>query len=1432
MSKQNKKTIGLLATILSIVLMLCLMTLLPILAENPDLENTYYTVTVSSNIGSLNQTSVSVDGNVKNEDGQFCYKTSVTLTAVAGTGYRFEKWVEDNTIEGTTSPNAVFSFQVTQDSSYTAYFVPIEYDIQITPDERIQYVSGKEPPSTFRHTYGSETLLPEPKDTFGYIFDGWLVESGETQKFIAKDESGMKLGAQEYSDSITLTAKFSPISFDITCQDKTTTNISLGTSTFQAAFDEKNVPATRAPERIYRGYYFVADVCDYTSVPSVSANSSQNRVERIYKPKTYKIIYENCTPEGGTAQSYTYGTVATILIPKRDGYKFLGWTVDWYEKDGTLTSQKQFDYNGNSFTIGEEDYDNPNWNYYDNQSNADLYAIRLTARWEAIPYNVVYQNVEGVSKPQLDELPQNHYMDKPFVLDAVLSKKGYVFLGWKIEGMNDYEASLSLNPGSRPFGDLEVYAGWKAITYDVTLDPNGGSGGDTTIKVTYDQPFPDQFVKPTLAGHTFIGYDYVAEDGSTTRYYYYDEASQTFKSRAWDIAVPEGKTITLVARWQRNNYNVTVNSDLLDLADVKLTVNGVDYPYVKGVTETFSFEYRSVITVTVSVKGNGKLVGWGGQAIAHTELYTVTLDPLAEDITLNGVVLTELAKPTFGIDYAKELFTNAAGSTTLPAGNYKLLVGSAEPIYFTVSAEGLITFAADSSTASALKIEPYFGKEVKIVLCGNGETNADSDAQIISVAGRPAAPKLNLEIDFITPLDSSIRIIMKYERVDLFEFACSPIRVEDGITGLTYGDSLIFDQLASGTPYYIYIRFKSSENNPHGEAYVEEVFTLNEQYLQTQIDKLMNLKETGDGENVGDLLSRAENEMKDLQPSPNYETDMQKIYDRVKTEILLARVKDQRIAELLKICKDYQESDRDDGYAYSNEAGIPALETHFTNAKLAINAAKTENEVQRLFLAAKENFNAVKISYLFQGDMISVYHSLGMDRNYKIAASRIADLATISQQIHNAISAGTIVVGGTQMTLAEAAKMLPTLDVLAYYNLRLTNGETVITKYEGLYEIKLLIPEDLRSEQGLLVAYYQSTNEELTVLDTRREGNYLIFTADSVTNFVILGDHTVNLTGLLIALSATLLVQIIAIALMLISRIKHAKAMRNYSFSLLTLALTVRFLPNNSTSVAIVLAVLVGVLQIVLLWLLLTSEFVTRRTRTHTAQSKPVQEPVPAPQITESEAEPVPEEEEAYLTALAGGMVAEELFEQEDDPIDLPTEAESDFSDAASFEPDTEELFDDSVEEDWYGDNSFIEPATVSRYSLPDEEWEQGSDEQGEGEFELTDDPETEYSEEYSEEYVEPQEEYFEESGEEVYEEYPEPQEESFEESGEEYAEGAYAEEYDAPQEEYTEVYGNDPYTYEYDTSEDENAELNLFEETEEDLTDSEADFADDPEEF
>ena len=85
----------------------------------------------------------------------------------------------------------------------------------------------------------------------------------------------------------------------------------------------------------------------------------------------------------------------------------------------------------------------------------------------------------------------------------------------------------------------------------VTLDPNEGTGGTTSITATYEQPMPT-ITPPTLAGYDFQGY-FTENGGRGTKYYKADGTS----AKDWD---KEDATFTLYAYWKAKTYTVTLNN--------------------------------------------------------------------------------------------------------------------------------------------------------------------------------------------------------------------------------------------------------------------------------------------------------------------------------------------------------------------------------------------------------------------------------------------------------------------------------------------------------------------------------------------------------------------------------------------------------------------------------------------------------------------------------------------------------------------------------------------------------------------------------------------------------------------------------------------------------------------------------------------------------
>jgi hypothetical protein len=94
-----------------------------------------------------------------------------------------------------------------------------------------------------------------------------------------------------------------------------------------------------------------------------------------------------------------------------------------------------------------------------------------------------------------------------------------------------------------------LYAKWSAIACRVTLDRQGGSGGEASVTATYGSEMPATAV-PTRTGHTFAGY-FSEMDGAGTPYY----TAEGKSARVWD-----GTTnATLYAKWTVNSYKVTLD---------------------------------------------------------------------------------------------------------------------------------------------------------------------------------------------------------------------------------------------------------------------------------------------------------------------------------------------------------------------------------------------------------------------------------------------------------------------------------------------------------------------------------------------------------------------------------------------------------------------------------------------------------------------------------------------------------------------------------------------------------------------------------------------------------------------------------------------------------------------------------------------------------
>lgn len=123
------------------------------------------------------------------------------------------------------------------------------------------------------------------------------------------------------------------------------------------------------------------------------------------------------------------------------------------------------------------------------------------------------------------------------------SRTGYTFVNWKASNGTTYNpgGTYSANAGTT------MTAQWKANTWTVSYNANGGSGAPGNQTKTYGVNLTLSSTKPTRSGYTFNGWN-TKSDGSGTNY----ASGATYTANA---------AVTLYAKWTANTYTVSYNAN-------------------------------------------------------------------------------------------------------------------------------------------------------------------------------------------------------------------------------------------------------------------------------------------------------------------------------------------------------------------------------------------------------------------------------------------------------------------------------------------------------------------------------------------------------------------------------------------------------------------------------------------------------------------------------------------------------------------------------------------------------------------------------------------------------------------------------------------------------------------------------------------------------
>ena len=356
--------------------------------------------------------------------------------------------------------------------------------------------------------------------------------------------------------------------------------------------------------------YNASDFCDASNsncVVTLGVN---------WQPNTYTIKYNANGGTGSmTSQSCTYGESCTIKNNTftKNGYKFIGFTT---KSDGSDDGYNWTNWSGT-------------WKYvYGQYGIANDNTLTLYARWEKIIYNVeIRYSVNGgnlTSQTTSDDGNINSWtkdgnnlvykngslLTTTVAANASLTGSGLVNPQWsKFLNINNAGFSVvsgeewicvSSNCSGKLYNQDTLYkasdfcdasngnctvtlgVNWKANTYTIKYNANGGTGSMASHSCTYNGNCIIKNNSFTRDGYTFAGF--TTNSSGIDDGYGWTGWSGIWKFVYGQNGIASDNTLTLYAVWKKTNktiinYNVNggefYNPSIIETLDISLNSNGL-----------------------------------------------------------------------------------------------------------------------------------------------------------------------------------------------------------------------------------------------------------------------------------------------------------------------------------------------------------------------------------------------------------------------------------------------------------------------------------------------------------------------------------------------------------------------------------------------------------------------------------------------------------------------------------------------------------------------------------------------------------------------------------------------------------------------------------------------------------------------------------------
>jgi uncharacterized repeat protein (TIGR02543 family) len=290
------------------------------------------------------------------------------------------------------------------------------------------------------------------------------------------------------------------------------------------------MPAATAPSRTgytFTGFYdaTTGGTQYYTGTMTSARSWDKSANTTLYARWTansYTITFDKQSGTGGSASvTATYGSaMPAATAPARTGYTFTGY---W---DATSGGNQ---YYSNTMTSVR------NW---DKAVNATLYA-----RWSANSYTITFDLQSGSG----GSVSASSVYDSAMPAAVAPVRTGYTFTGYydaASGGTQYYTNTMTSVRNWDKAADTTLYARWSGISYTLTFDKQGGTGGSNSVTAVFGSAMPAASAPSRTSygasSYVFDGYwDTVITGGN--QYY----SSSMNSMRNWDKAADT----TLYARW-------------------------------------------------------------------------------------------------------------------------------------------------------------------------------------------------------------------------------------------------------------------------------------------------------------------------------------------------------------------------------------------------------------------------------------------------------------------------------------------------------------------------------------------------------------------------------------------------------------------------------------------------------------------------------------------------------------------------------------------------------------------------------------------------------------------------------------------------------------------------------------------------------------------